>query len=273
MSATKPKSQWSVLERRSATLRRGLETVVRELEAIRSSKIEDAIAGDKSLKAEVRAWEALTQQLVPVVRDSVAQIEAEAARQAETFSQRLSRELSNRGYTVHGTASPLIVDGIVYVEANPSKGKLLINGEPCTEFDCALLSERIGAEVRGLRAATTPPTKLIEQLLEAYETVIRSTNRESGTQVEAAALMLQLCILRQRARFLGDPKARHFMEYPFDLFRSDLYALLSSTTTIVKGRRFRYASGASTVGGVFMLVPTLGRAAHVGRIWFERVES
>jgi hypothetical protein len=226
MSATKSKSRWSALERRSATLRRGLETVVRELESFRSSKIEDAIAGGTSLKAEMQSWDTLIRRLAPIARDLAAHFETEGAHQAETFSQRLSRELSNRGFTVHGTASPLIVDGIVYVEANPSKGKLLINGEPYGEFDCALLCERIGAEVRDLKAATTPPTKLIEQLRDAYETVIRSTNRESGTQVEAAAVMLQLCMLRQRAKFLGDPKASHFIEYPFELFRSDLYALL-----------------------------------------------
>ena len=273
MSATKPKSQWSEFERRAAALRRGLEAVVRELQSFTTSNIQDAISGDAILKTEVRAWEALSQRLVPVVRDVGAFVESEAARQTETFSQRLSRQLSNRGYAVHGTTSPLIVDGIVYVDVDVPQRKLFINGEPVSQFDCALLSERVDAEVQRLKAATTPPAKLLEQLLQAYETVVRSTNRDSGTQVEAAAVMLQLCMLRQRAKFLGDPRARYLIEYPFELFRSDLYALLSAGISTVKGKRFRYASGASTAGAVFMLVPALGRAAHLGRIWFEQAEG
>ena len=49
----------------------------------------------------------------------------------------------------------------------------------------------------------------------------------------------------------------------------DLHRLLGESMRQVERQVFNFASGSTTDGAVFMYIPPLGRAAYLGRIWFE----
>jgi len=202
----------------------------------------------------------------------VDRLRVQSEQQMETFDQRLSRELRNRGLEIHGEAALLIVNGIVNIETAPTRGLVKINGVTINDLSCSSIAAQVATEVERLRGLITPPAELLGQLLVAYDRAIASSGRSVGTQVEANSILGQLAFIRQRPAFVQNPAAFNYRAYPRELFRADLYTLLSDGTQVLQGRRFRHAAGSNPSGAVFMLVPALGRAAHVGRLWFENVE-
>jgi hypothetical protein len=269
LSRTTP-PPWRQLQQQSAQARRGLDSLLRSLEALAGGPdIADAVSGAAVLDAELAAWEQAAIPAAARARELLATLRLAREEQVASFDQRLARALQERGRTVHGEGSPLIVDGIVYVEASPDQGTVRVNGEAEQDFSCSAVVGRIEAELQRLRKLATPPAALLEQMQAAYDEECTVRRLEPGTQVETLAILYRTALLRQQAGFRRNPTAKSFREYPREVFRADLYALLRSGSLTAQGRRLRYASGSDTAGAIFMLVPALGRSAHVGRIWFE----
>ena len=66
--------------------------------------------------------------------------------------------------------------------------------------------------------------------------------------------------MRQSASFRASPRTRNFREYPVELFRADLYTLLSSDHSVVEGRRLRQAADE--------LLQQLMRAQSIAGGWY-----
>ncbi len=269
MSRTTP-PPWRQLQQQSAQARRGLDALLRSLEALAAGPdIADAVSGAAVLDTELAAWEQAALPAVARARELLANLQRAREEQVASFDQRLTRALQERGRTIHGEGSPLIVDGIVYVEASPEQGTVRVNGEAEQDFSCSAVAERIEVELQRLRKLATPPAVLLEQMLAAYDEECVVRHLEPGTQVETLAILYRIALMRQQSGFRRNPTVKSFREYPREVFRADLHALLQSGSLTSHGRRLRYASGSDTAGAIFMLVPALGRSAHVGRIWVE----
>jgi hypothetical protein len=261
---------WCQLQQQSAQARRGLDELVRALETLAGgAEVADAISGATVLDAELSAWEQVAGPALVRVRELLAGLQRAREEQLSSFGQRLGRALQAQQHDVHGETSPLIVDGVVHVEVSPEQGVVRVNGEADSDCSCAEVAARVEAELRRLRKLATPPATLLEQIQTAYDEECCVRRLEPGTQVETLAVLYRVALLRQQAGFRRNPTAKSFREYPREVFRADLFALLQSGALAGRGRRLRYASGSDTAGAIFMLVPALGRAAHVGRIWFE----
>jgi hypothetical protein len=261
---------WHLLQQQSAKVRRGLEDLIRSLEALASGPdIADAVSGAAVLATELAAWEQVTGPAVARARELLATLQRAREEQVASFGQRLARALQGQGRAIHGDAWPLFVDGIVHVEASPDQGVVRVNGEAIQDFSCPAVVGRIDAELERLRKLATPPDKLLEQIKAAYDEECSVRRLEPGTQMETLAILYRVALLRQQAGFRRNPTAKSFREYPREVFRADLFVLLQSGALTAEGSRLRYASGSDTAGAIFMLVPALGRSAHVGRIWFE----
>jgi hypothetical protein len=265
---SKQVSSWKKLASASAAARRNVQALLGEVERLSVGE-SDAISACRSLATELAAWETEGASLATRARDLLHRLESDKNVQSETLEQRLRREFTRNGHSVFGETSLLVVDGIVHVQADAAAGIVKINEIPSEELDVKVIAERVRDEAGRLRRLITPPNDLLKALFDAYEREIRMTGAPRGSQVHAAAVALQVALLRQPSNFRSDPAAKHFREYPRALFRADLYTLLASREAIVKGSTFRHAAGADTTGAVFMLEPGLGRMAHVGRIWFE----
>jgi hypothetical protein len=266
---TKKGQGWEHLRRRSSALRRSLESLAAEFAALSSKDQVDAIRGTGVLEGEVRAWQTVLAGLSTKATDALRRLRNRRDEQVETFDQRLLRELRARALTVHGETALLIVEGIVHVEANSKVAMVKINGSPVEELSSPMIATRVTAEVERLRGLITPPADMLRQLLAAYERETAATGQPPGSQVRSTAILAQLAFLRQRPAFTQNPVAANYREYPRDVFRAELFTLLADGNQLIQGKRFRYASGSDPGGAVFMLVPALGRAAHVGRLWFE----
>lgn len=263
---------WTLLRNKSEGIRRSLQGLLKDAEALAADS-GDAITASRVIAAEIAKWEESAPGILRGARDLLTSIEPDRLLLVEGFEQQLTRELSGAGHRVYGESSLLIVDGIVHVDIDLSKFRILVNDTETVDLSVSSVATRVREECDRLRKALTPPKAMLEMMLLAYQREIRATEKAPSAQVETTAILLQLAMLRQPGGFRSNPRSRNFREYPRELFRADLFTLLSSNDGEAGGTRLRYASGSDTVGAIFMMVPALGRAAHVGRIWFAPAEA
>ena len=263
------RTSWTQLRLESTTLRRRIASVVQEAETIAGRADVDAISAWQALQSELTEWTKEAGAWLERANTALRRVEVTKSEQIETLSQRIVKRLGASGHTVFGDAELLIVDGIAHIELDPGKGRGSVNQVPIDSFDPAEIADIVFEEISRLRKLSTEPTVMLERLLTAYDREVRANDLRPGSPVQATALLLQLAALKQTNAFRMNPTLRLFKEYPQDVFRADLYALLSSGQLTINSKTLRYASGADTSGAIFLLVPALGRPAHLGRIWFE----
>jgi hypothetical protein len=267
--ADKSNSAWAKLQRKSASLRRGLEQLLREAAQLAESDKTDSISGYNVASSEVAEWQKLLAQSAPVAEKITEGLRGRASSELEGFEDRLIRALRDAGHSVYGETALFVINGIVHAEIDTKAATARINGKTASEISVNAIRQAVLDELDHVRKAITPPEKFIALLLRAYEIERAQTSKEFGSQIQTSALLWQLAMLKQQPVFRSNPTVTSFREYPKEVFRADLYMLLESNLTDSNGKRFRYASGSDTAGAMFMLVPQLGRTAHIGRIWFE----
>jgi hypothetical protein len=267
--ARKNLSQWEQFISRSDRLLKELETLTQEVTNYCNIEEYDAIRGADVLSSKMERWEQVIKQLAPIGRKLSSKVSGDREQQREKLTQQIIRVLSSRGMEVYGQGELLIVDGIVHVEVDSETAKIKINDQTCTEITPRAVVDRVESEIALLRKLKVPPEETLKLLLKAYKRELLLRSLSLGTQVETTALLLQMAWNRQNVSFQNNPSAPNFREYSRALFRAELYELLRGGSLIIDGTRLRYASGSDTKGAVFMMVPALGRCAHVGRIWFE----
>jgi hypothetical protein len=268
----KPISAWSGLQRKSASLRRGFEQLVRDFAQLAGSQNVDTGNGSTVVKTEIKEWKRILNSAGQTVEPTNVEMERRASEALETLEERLVRALRDAGLNVHGETALLVIDGIVHAEINIKKRLVRINGEITRDISVSGVKQAISDELDRVRKLVTAPEKFIAFLLHAYEAERLQAGKEFGSQVQTSGVIWQLAMLRQPPSLRSNPIVTNFREYPREIFRADLFRLLESNLTNTDGKRFRYASGSDTAGAVFMFVPQLGRTAHIGRIWFERGE-
>lgn len=270
MMGQKPTLAWSGLQRKSAALRRSVEQLLRNCAQLAGADNADAIRGSTVIKAEIAEWKRILQAAQESLNPINMDMEKKCSEALETLEERLVRILRDAGLSVYGETALLVVEGIVHVEININKAVVRVNGEVATNTSVAALKEVIREEVERVRKLTTPPEKFVELLLRAYEAERVQAGKEFGAQLQVSGILWQAVLLKQHPSFRSNPIVINFHGYPREIFRADLYRLLDSNLSSIGGNHFRYASGSDTAGAMFMLVPQLGRTAHIGRIWFER---
>jgi hypothetical protein len=273
MSSSKPpqppQSEWAALKNQSRSCRRAVEALERRLDQLLAEVDPDVIGGLPVVDTEVAEWKALGTTAIQRAEQLMAQWRPKRDSDLETLPQRLARELEMAGFDVFGTGGLLVVNGIVYLEIEGVAARVSINEVRFTDMRLQSLVTAVASELARLQEAAVAPSRMLDQLLHAYDRAIDESGSRPGSQVRTSDLFPRLVLDRQSNAFRADPIARHFREYRRAQFRADLYGLLKSGETSINQRRFSYASGADTAGAVFILVPALGRTAHVGRVWFE----
>jgi len=261
------------LRQRSEKLRKQLRELLRETETKALGTTEGVIDLAGALRGELVAWRTDLIDAHTKSAELLSRAEPRARAEIERFDEQLVQALTTRGYNVHGESSPLIVEGIVHIDTDLRRMKVTVNGQATQELTRACIADAVSLELERLRKSLTPPDQMMDLIARAYDQELRASGKAPGSQISAGAVMLQMALMRQSATFRSDPQSRHFRDYPRELFRADLYGLLASGRLELRQRRLQFAAGADTTGAIFMLVPSFGRAAHLGRLWFEGVQS
>ena len=239
---------WGELRKQSKTLRRKFQELISQAATVAMATPGEAINASQALSSELAAWETDTLKAGVTIRGLLRQIEPQARIQTEHLEERLAREISRRGHSVHGDASPLLVDGIAHVEIDTKELRVTVNGVVVPQLDPVHIGDVVAAEITRLRKGATTPSKMLVQLRLAYDQEIRAAGGTPGAQVTTENILLQLVLLRQPAAFRSDPQSRNFRDYPREQFRADLFTLLHSGEHETGGRRLRYAAGPTNRG-------------------------
>ena len=271
-SKRKPDSEWSKLRSKSTAQRRGLGQLSKDLSALAGND-SDSITGYAVLKEELSAWEKTVREAAAEINKALETLKTKCEEDSETLDERLARGLREAGFEVYGETGLLIANGVVHVEADKRKGIAKVNGVSATALTVESICAQVRTELDRLRASGTPSAEFLTLLLKAYEATLAESAKPFGFQLTTMQLICPVALLKQQPQFRSNPVSANFRDYSRELFRSDLYSLLKSNTTLVGGKRFNFASGSDTAGAIFMLVPQYGRTAHLGRIWFEHTES
>ncbi len=266
---TKKAPSWEALRGRSAKARAALDALCRDADALAEAVDVDAISAAAAVDSELDAWNNVVRQAAERLMSLRVGLENLRLEQTETFAQRLSRELTGRGLTVHGEGATLFVEGVVVLHSDVSGGHVTMNGATLRTLDVSRIAERAAEIAEGLSKQASDPRETLRLILDAYQEEVGLSSRPFGTQIETTALIYRMALLRQTDRFRNNPTSQLFQDYGQDQFRRDFYRLLLSQHQEVSGMWLRYTPGSSKRGAVFMLVPSLGRSAHVGRIWFD----
>jgi hypothetical protein len=259
---------WQAWERESKALRKRVVALINTLLDISSSQDESALVGSPILLSERQQWQPVIERWGSESAGCLAKCNNLYPAEADTFIDKLRKDLSDRGHHVLGEGMMIIVDKVVHVQLDLTGSEAHINDSILKHLDRRTIVAAIEQSAKALGDAAQPD-KFIQELFSAYKLVIASTGRTLGSQIETTSILPYLLLGRQKSRFLSNPTLRDFVEYPAPTFRADLLALMSAEDQTIDGYNFRHASGSDMRGAVFMFVPSLGRPAHVGRIWFE----
>jgi hypothetical protein len=263
------KSSWASLASESTALRRKAAALITRLKELIGSA-DEHISATTVMDREASEWRQLAEQLNDTMGTAASECKRLAKKEAEDFEQRLRRQLEGGGHTVIGEGQQWVVDGSVYLELNLKDGHLKMNGRVLSTLAVPAVVGEITLEAKELKRKLTPRAALARQLYDAYTRQRAIDNKPIGAQLYLTAVYSQLVLLRQPKKFSADPSAQNFVPYPLAQFRADLFELMSAADpVVVDGQRFKHSSGWDTSGAIFMLVPALGRPAHVARIAFE----
>jgi hypothetical protein len=269
MSAKRVLPPWERFLNQSQSLRKRVSELLQAAQHIAHDEEGDVLNAEAVLRRESAEWDALASRVLAEMSRCAKGMEPLRNRYAEEFSDRLKRLLTEGGRSVYGESSLLVVDGLVYVDLDVRNSRVGINGVTQRDLSLKGLTEAILSDLQRVRQAMTPPNDFGVQLLRAYKAVILLAGGQFGSQVTTLELLPHVLMQRQHGRFLADPLARQFREYPLSEYRADLYGLIGAGNLRIDGATFHWSSGSNTKGAIFMFVPALGRTAHVGRIWFE----
>ena len=262
----KSRGPWPTIKADSAKLRRS----VNQLVALAEGSQDDVIGATSVLKTELGAWRDLIQRAQSIIEPILTRAQQRLERATDAFMDELKASISNTGMTVYGDGTLLIADGIIHIQWDTGNGSLRVNGEEAGTFDVPTITDLVQKHGRQLKADKTAPMDFLGQMRSAYELARTAEMKQYGTQLQTISLLPYLAIFRQRPTFKNNPTKEQYQSYTVEQFRADLHFLFSDGNLTNKGETLRYASGSDTKGAVFMLVPALGRTAHIGRIWFER---
>lgn len=265
----KNKGPWPTINATSSKLRRAIDNLI----TLATANQDDAISAASILRNELVAWRDLIQRANTTLEPMLASAQARVEQANDAFTEELKTSLINAGMSVYGDGNLLIADGIIHIQSDAASASLRVNGEEAGTYHVPSITTLVQQRARQLSADKTKPAELLKQLHAAYELARTAEGKEYGTQLQTTSILPYLAILRQKPTFRNNPTKEQFQSYTIEQFRADLYILLSDTTLTTNEAPFRYASGSDTKGAVFMLVPALGRTAHVGRIWFERTTA
>lgn len=173
-----------------------------------------------------------------------AWLEGEWARRARDFVAEARAYFEARSVPLEGEGFRLRCAPIeVEVHASEDRAELLYADETLAAR-LPLVAERLFREREGalqrLQRGATAPDELADQVIEAYDQVLRLRDGRPGSRVRLPDVHFQLFVDRQTAQARQSLSANRIKEYPRAQFAFDLAGLLASPHFLVREGRTIY---------------------------------
>lgn len=192
-------------------------------------------------------YQPLIQQLKKIADENLAELEF-------TFARDLREAFSEKGITLGGSsASELIADlFIIKVEMRHKQVDMTFSRQPVTDKKIKLNVEQVVAAYERARREicerNVDLNTLLGELFEAYNRVLKLSDKPLGTRTIIVDCYRELIMVRQPASFRKTPSKQKFLDYPKTHFAFDMMQLRRRQNMIYQGQRLNLGTATIDVG-------------------------
>ena len=204
------------------------------------------------------------EQLKTIADENLAELEF-------TFARDLREAFSEKGITLGGSsASELIADlFVIKVDMRGKKVDMTFSRQPVTDKKIKLNVEQVVAVYERARKEICERNvdfnSLLGELFEAYNRVLKLTEKQIGTRTIIVDCYRELIMVRQPASFRKTPSKQKFLDYPKTHFAFDMMQLRRSQKIIFDGHRLNLGTATIDVGSDSARAMFLANDANEGQ--------
>ena len=206
-----------------------------------------------------------------VLAESVALLENPSAELEFTFARDLREAFAEKGITLGGSsASELIAElFVIKVDMRRKQVDMTFSRQPVTDKKIKLNVEQVVAVYERARKEicerNVDLNVLLGELFEAYNRVLRLSEKPIGTRTIIVDCYRELILVRQPASFRKTPSKQKFVDYPKTHFAFDMMQLRRSQKMIFDGHRLNLGTATIDVGSDSARAMFLATGANEGQ--------
>ena len=192
-------------------------------------------------------YASLISQLKSVADENLAELEF-------TFARDLREAFSEKGITLGGSsASELIADlFVIKVDMRRKEVAMTFSRQPVTDKKIKLNVEQVVAAYerakKDICERNIDLNTLLGELFEAYNRVLKLSDKPMGTRTIIVDCYRELIMVRQPAAFRKTPSKQKFLDYPKTHFAFDMMQLRRQQQMVYDGHRLNLGTATIDVG-------------------------
>ena len=209
-------------------------------------------------------YQSAVQQLKSVADENLAELEF-------TFARDLREAFAEKGITLGGSsASELIAElFVIKVDMRRKQVDMTFSRQPVTDKKIKLNVEQVVAVYERARKEicerNVDLNALLGELFEAYQRVLRLSEKPIGTRTIIVDCYRELILVRQPASFRKTPSKQKFVDYPKTHLAFDMMQLRRSQKMIFDGHRLNLGTATIDVGSDSARAMFLATGANEGQ--------
>lgn len=191
-------------------------------------------------------YQKIIRQLRAVADEKLSELEFAFARDLrETFKE--------KDLKLTGTPSELVADlFVIKVDMRRKQVEMTFSRQPVTAKKIRLNVEQVLAAFERARREIcerkVAPDKLLQELFEAYQRVLKLTDKQMGTRMSIVDCYRELVLVRQPLAFRKHPSKQSFLDYPKTHFAYDMLQLRRRQKMAHEGHRLNLGTATIDVG-------------------------
>ncbi|MGI8884834.1 MAG: hypothetical protein ACR2IA_11405 [Pyrinomonadaceae bacterium] len=192
-------------------------------------------------------YQPLIQQLKKIADENLSELEF-------TFARDLREAFGEKDITLGGSsASELIADlFVIKVDMRRKQVDMTFSRQPVTDKKIKLNVEQVVAGYERARREICERNidlnALLGELFEAYNRVLKLTDKPMGTRTIIVDCYRELIMVRQPASFRKTPSKQKFLDYPKTHFAFDMMQLRRQQNMMFQGHRLNLGTATIDVG-------------------------
>ncbi len=229
-----------------------LENVIRALKEPHKNAVvlAEAVATLEKPPSELafpETYQSSIQQLKSIADENMAELEF-------TFARDLREAFAEKSITLGGSsASELIADlFVIKVDMRRKQVDMTFSRQPVTDKKIKLNVEQVVAAYERARKdiceRNVDLDVLLGELFEAYQRVLKLTDKPLGTRTIIVDCYRELIMVRQPASFRKTPSKQKFLDYPKTHFAFDMMQLRRSQQMVYQDYRLNLGTATIDVG-------------------------
>ena len=221
------------------------------------------------LRSLQKVWETHAESLLRNLNLIIPAMEMSLPQHHSTLKERFLEKINKYGWSVQGSWPEPVVEQVVFVKIDFSRGKAMVNGKSVRIFPFNQLIKTIETERSRLLTEGFNPSEWLAELFKAYERSRGVRGIAKGESIPVFDILPLMAWARQKGKFLRNPSEENFVPYSMVQFRADLTrALALDVTQTEDGHRLEISSGSFSKDTIFMYFPTTRHLGSCGRIAF-----